>query len=591
VRRVLVTLMAIIGGFTMLTVLAVLGFGVWLWQSAPDSAIADASLLKLELAGTLPDIRSADPVAAFLAEPTPGLRDAVEAIDRAAVDGRISGLVVDMSQARPSLAAAQELRAAIKRFRAAGKYTAAFADSFSENERATQSYYLASAFERIWMQPSGSLDITGFRSETPFFADLLKNVGVLPEFFQRHEFKGASDSFRLSHMDPNVRKMLTALLEDLHRQTVEGLAESRKLDAAAVSAAIARAPLFADEALDRKLIDRVGYRDQMIAAARQTLGGGNPTLDFARYAAETKPPAPAEEARVIAVIGVRGPILRGKSPDSGLGGDRVYGDSVAESIDRATRDRRVAAILLRIDSPGGSYVASDTIWRSVKMARAAGKKVVASMGGVAASGGYFVAMAADQIIAEPATITGSIGVISGKFVVTPLLDKLGVNVDSIETAPNAGFYSLTQSFTPDQRVRFDEMLDRIYADFTTRVATDRKISPAKMDSLARGRVWTGAQAVELGLVDGLGGMEEAVAAARKLAELPDAEQIPVVAYPPPEASWKRFARGLQRMEDIGVALGDFVGVFGPSLAFLRRATVTMSQGTMSLGGALDFEVP
>lgn len=590
-RRAFVIFMAFIGGFAMLSVLALVGVGVWLWRSAPDSVIADASLLKLDLAGTLPDAQSADPVAALLADPAPGLRGTVEAIDRAAADPRIAGLIVDLSQARPSLAAAQELRAAIKRFRAAGKFTAAFADSFSEHERTTQAYYLAAAFERIWMQPSGSLDAAGFRSETPFFADLLKTIGLQPEFSQRHEHKGAADGFRLNRMDPNIRKMLTALLEDLHRQTVEGVAESRKLEPAAVSAAIARAPLFADEALDRRLIDRVGYRDQLIATARQALGGGNPTLDFASYAAETKPAPPEEETRFIAVIGVRGPILRGKSLDSGLGGDRAYGDSVAEAIDRAARDRRVAAILLRIDSPGGSYVASDTIWRSVKMARAAGKKVVASMGGVAASGGYFVAMAADQIVAEPATITGSIGVVGGKFVVSPLLEKLGVHVDSVETAPNAGFYSPTQPFTPEQRARFDEMLDRIYADFTSRVALDRKIDPAKMDGLARGRVWTGAQAVELGLVDSLGGLEEAAAAARKLAELPDAEQIPVIAYPPPEAPWKRVARSLQRMEDIGVAMDDFVGLFGPSLAWMRRATASLSQGSAYLGVPLELQVP
>ena len=586
-RRAFVIFMAVIGGITMLFALILAGVGVWIWQSAPDSAIADASLLKLELAGTLPDGQSADPLAALLADPTPGLRGTVEAIDRAAADPRIAGLIVDMSQARPTLAAAQELRAAIKRFRAAGKYTAAFADSFSEHDRATQAYFLAAAFERIWMQPSGSLDVAGFRSETPFFADLLKTIGVQPDFSQRHEFKGASDSFRLNRMDPNIRKMLTGLLEDLHRQTVEGLAESRRLEPASVAAAIARAPLFADEALDRKLIDRVGYRDQLIATARQALGGGNPTLDFARYAAETKPAAPAEEARIIAVIGVRGPIHRGKSPESGLGGDGAYADSISEAIDRAARDRRVAAILLRVDSPGGSYIASDTIWRSVKMARAAGKKVVASMGGVAASGGYFVAMAADQIVAEPATITGSIGVVGGKFVVSPLLEKLGVHVDNIETAPNAGFYSPTRSFTPDQRARFDEMLDRIYADFTSRVALDRKINPAKMDSLARGRVWTGAQAVELGLVDSLGGLEEAVAAVRKLAELPDADEFPVVAYPPPEAPWKRLARGLQRMEEFGVVLDDAISLLGPSLAWMRRATANLSHGSVSL----DFQAP
>ena len=586
-RRAFVIFMAVIGGITMLFALILAGVGVWIWQSAPDSAIADASLLKLELAGTLPDGQSADPLAALLADPTPGLRGTVEAIDRAAADPRIAGLIVDMSQARPTLAAAQELRAAIKRFRAAGKYTAAFADSFSEHDRATQAYFLAAAFERIWMQPSGSLDVAGFRSETPFFADLLKTIGVQPDFSQRHEFKGASDSFRLNRMDPNIRKMLTGLLEDLHRQTVEGLAESRRLEPASVAAAIARAPLFADEALDRKLIDRVGYRDQLIATARQALGGGNPTLDFARYAAETKPAAPAEEARIIAVIGVRGPIHRGKSPESGLGGDGAYADSISEAIDRAARDRRVAAILLRVDSPGGSYIASDTIWRSVKMARAAGKKVVASMGGVAASGGYFVAMAADQIVAEPATITGSIGVVGGKFVVSPLLEKLGVHVDNIETAPNAGFYSPTRSFTPDQRARFEEMLDRIYADFTSRVALDRKINPAKMDSLARGRVWTGAQAVELGLVDSLGGLEEAVAAVRKLAELPDADEFPVVAYPPPEAPWKRLARGLQRMEEFGVVLDDAISLLGPSLAWMRRATASLSHGSVSL----DFQAP
>ena len=590
-RRALITLMAVIGGLWLLCVLGLIGLGVWLWQSSPESAVADATILKLELSGRLPEITSGDPLATLLAEPTPSLRGVIDGIDRAAADPRVAGLIVDLSHARPSLAAAQELRAAVARFRAAGKYTAVFADSFSEHDRATQAYFLATAFERIWMQPSGALDVAGYRAETPFFADLLKNLGVQAEFSQRHEYKGAADGFRLSRMPPAMRQMLTGLLDDLQRQTIEGVAESRKLEPAQVKAAMTRTPIFPDEALDAKLIDRIGYRDQLIASARQTLGGGNPTLDFARYAAETKPSAPADDARMIAVIGLSGPILRGRAPESGLGGGQIHGDTAAEAIDRAARDRRVAAILLRIDSPGGSYVASDTVWRAVKMARSGGKPVIASLGGVAASGGYFIAMAADRIITEPATITGSIGVVGGKFVISELLEKLGVHIDSVEAAPNAGAFSLTQPFTPEQRARFEESLDRIYTDFTSRVATDRKLDPTKLDAIARGRVWTGAQAIDLGLADALGGLEEAVSAARKLADLPDAEAFPVVAYPPPEAPWKRVARSLQRLDDIGVTMGEMLGVAAPALGLMRRAAVGVNQGMSLMMGAPLYDAP
>jgi len=590
-RRVLGTLMVLIGAFTSVAFLMAIGLGVWLWRAQPDDAVPEGALLRLDLAGALTEAADGDPLTALLSEPSPGLRAVIEGLDRAARDSRISGLIADFSQTRPSLAAAQELRAAVTRFRAAGKFTAVFADSFGERERSTQAYYLATAFERIWMQPSGSLDVTGYRSETPFFADLLALIGVRAEFSQRHEYKGAADSVRLSRMDPAVRRSLTGLLNDLHRQTIDGIAESRKLERDLVVDAVTRAPLFAEEALERRLIDRIGYRDQLVAAARLVLGGGNPTLNFVRYAADTKPAEPSESARLIAVIGVRGAIQRGKAPESGIGGDQVYGDSVAEAIDKATRDRRVAAILLRIDSPGGSYVASDTVWRAVKMARAAGKPVVASLGGVAASGGYFIAMAADRIVTEPATITGSIGVIGGKFVVSGLLDKLGVHVDAIDSAANAGFYSATQAFTPAQRARFDEALDRIYADFTSRVVVDRNLDPAKIDGLARGRIWTGAQAVEVGLVDALGGQEEAVAIARKLAELPDTEAVSVIAYPPLEPGWRRLARRLQRIDETGVAMREITEIFGPSFAWLRAVVSDQARGEVRLDGPLGFNGP
>ena len=588
-RRALNVFMVIIGALTTTGLLVLSGVGIWFWQSRPESTIAEASILRLDLSGTLADSSTTDPLSTLLSEPSPTLRATIEAIDRAALDSRIAGLIVDLSHTRPTLAAAQELRSAVARFRAAGKYTAVFADSFSERERATQAYLLATAFERIWMQPSGALDITGLRAETPFFADLLKTVGVQAEFSQRHEFKGAADGFRLNRMDPAMRSSLTSLLDDLHRQIVDGVSESRKIAKDEVANAISQAPLFADEALARRLIDRIGYRDQLLTNARQTLGGGNPVLDFARYAAETTPEAPVEDARLIAVIALRGAIVRGKMPDGGsLSGDQTYGDTAAAAIDAAARDRRVAAILLRIDSPGGSYVASDTVWRAVKMARTSGKPVVASLGGVAASGGYFIAMAADKIIAEPATVTGSIGVVGGKFVVGNLLDKLGIHVEPVDSAPNAGFYSALTPFTTEQKARFEESLDRIYADFTNRVATERKLTAAKLDGVARGRIWTGAQAIELGLVDGLGGIDTAVVTARKLADLSDLDQAAVVAYPPPEAPWKRLVRSLQRFEEAGIAFQNMIGYMAPSLAWLRRATITLSRGDLDLGRAVDF---
>ena len=588
-RRALTVFMVIIGALTTTGLLVLSGVGIWFWQSRPESTIAEASILRLDLSGTLADSSTTDPLSTLLSEPSPTLRATIEAIDRAALDSRIAGLIVDLSHTRPTLAAAQELRSAVARFRAAGKYTAVFADSFSERERATQAYLLATAFERIWMQPSGALDITGLRAETPFFADLLKTVGVQAEFSQRHEFKGAADGFRLNRMDPAMRSSLTSLLDDLDRQIVDGVSESRKIAKDEVANAISQAPLFADEALARRLIDRIGYRDQLLTNARQTLGGGNPVLDFARYAAETAPEAPVEDARLIAVITLRGAIVRGKMPDGGsLSGDQTYGDTAAAAIDAAARDRRVAAILLRIDSPGGSYVASDTVWRAVKMARTSGKPVVASLGGVAASGGYFIAMAADKIIAEPATVTGSIGVVGGKFVVGNLLDKLGIHVDSVDSAPNAGFYSALTPFTTEQKARFEESLDRIYADFTSRVATERKLTAAKLNGVARGRIWTGAQAVELGLVDGLGGIDTAVVTARKLADLSDLDQAAVVAYPPPEAPWKRLVRSLQRFEEAGIAFQNMIGYMAPPLVWLQRATITLSRGDLEMGRAVDF---
>lgn len=558
-RRFLFGCLAIVGLIFVLGMAGVAGLGYWALREGRQAAVpklGERLILRARIEGGVPERASTDPIEAALSDNPMGLRDMVEAIDRAAGDDRVKGLFLDLSGSRVSLASAQELRASIERFRRGGKVAFAYATTFSGGGD-LQNLYLATGCDQIWMQPSGEIGATGVALEIPFAADGLAMLGVKPRFDQRWEFKGGVDSFLAKGMSQPLRDQLQSVVDDLLRQVVDGVAMGRGLTPETVRAAIDQAPLFADQALARKFVTGTGYLDDAETQAQRASGGVEFT-DLRRYLEGSAAADPAG-ARVAVITGV-GTVVEGRGED-GIGEDlSLRSGRIAAALRSAAHDTRVKAIILRIDSPGGSYVASDTVWHAVHAARAAGKPVVASMGARAASGGYFIAMAADKVVADPASLTGSIGVYSGKFVLTGLWDKLGVAWDRVAAGAHAGGDSMNRDFTPDEYKSFEAGLDRVYADFTSKAAADRGLSNEKIDQVARGRVWTGAQAQKVGLVDRLGDFQTAVDEARSLAGIAANAPVELAPYPAPENAIDRLFNAAKRLQGVTKAMAPLAGI-------------------------------
>jgi protease-4 len=474
------------------------------------------------------------------------LRDAVAALHRAAEDPRVAGLIARVQLAASPVGAVQELREAIAAFSAV-KPSLAWAETYP----GTLSYYLASAFGEVWMQSSGSVGLVGFASSATFLRDALDKAGIEAQFTARGEYKSAANLFTEGGFTEAHREAVTRMLESLQDQVWQAVAESRNIDAGALDALADRAPLLRDEAVESGLVDRIGFRDEALARIAELVGVDNvsneededavPRLYLSRYAGAARsrlaPPLPSIPGRrskpTIAVVTLEGAIVNGRGGRQFLpfGSSNAGADTIAAALREVAADDAVSAIVLRVDSPGGSLTASETIWREVKRARQRGKPVVASMGAMAASGGYYVSMDADAIVANPGTITGSIGVMSGKLVVRDLKDRLGVGSETVRTNANADVWSADELFTPEQQADREAEADRFYADFVERVAAGRKVSAEAVDAVARGRIWTGADALERGLVDELGGFRTAVRRAKVLAGLDEDADIRLVSYP------------------------------------------------------------
>lgn len=476
------------------------------------------------------------------------LRDAVAALHRGAEDPRVAGLIARVQLPPAPIGAVQELREAIAAFSAV-KPSVAWAETYP----GTLSYYLATAFREIWMQPSGEAGLIGFASNAMFLRDALDKVGIEAQFVARGEYKSAADLFTEDGYTDANREAVTRMLESLQDQVWQAVAQSRQIDAGVLDELADKAPLLRDEALSSGLIDRIGFRDEAYARIAELAGVGGvspesidtadklPRMHLARYAGTARPrlapPVPSIPGRrgkpTIAVVSVEGPIVNGRGGPQGLplGPSSAGGDTIASALREVAADDEVSAIVLRVDSPGGSVTASETIWREVQRARDRGKPVVASMGSIAASGGYYVSMGADAIVANPGTITGSIGVLTGKLVVRDLKDRLGVGSETLRTNANADAWSIDAPFTDEQRARREAEADMFYTDFVERVARGRNLRTEDVDAVARGRVWTGADALERGLVDELGGFRTAVRRAKVLAGLDEDTEVRLVGYP------------------------------------------------------------
>ncbi|GAB3834182.1 signal peptide peptidase SppA [Kribbella italica] len=494
-------------------------------------------LLELDLTRGVLETAPSSPLAAFRARHLPTVRELVVGLRKAARDEQVAGLVAHVGGPPLSLAQVQELRAAVAGFRAAGKRAVAWTESFGEVGGGTVPYYLASAFDEIWVQPSGELGITGVSVQATFVRGALDKAGVIPQFGKRREYKTAVDTFTEKEMTGPAREMASRLAESSYEQIVAGIAEGRELTAEQVRELVDRAPLGAEAAREAGLVDRLGYRSAVYDELEKRLGETTPLLveRYQRRGARTLHDAldnlPWPPKPVVAVIRVTGGITVGRNSGGGpLGGPRTGSDTVTAALRAAADDEKVKAVVLRIDSPGGSYVASDAIRFEVLRLRATGKPVIASMGSVAASGGYFVAMPAEVIVAQPGTITGSIGVLSGKGVVRDALGRIGITQQAVSEGENARMYSAQEEFSPAQWERLEETLDRIYTDFVAKAADDRGLAVDALEALARGRVWTGADAHERGLVDELGGFEQALQIACSRAGL-DRDEIALATVP------------------------------------------------------------
>jgi protease IV len=495
-------------------------------------------ILELDLTEGISETRPADPVSAIASRNRVVLPDVLDGLRRARDDDRVAVLVARLGGKGIGLAAVQELRRAITEFAEAGKTTVAWAESFGEFSASNVQYYLATAFEKIWLQPSGDLGLTGIAIERVFLRGLLDKLDASFEVAKRQEYKSAAEQLTEQQFSGPAREETERMTESVTEQLVQAIAERRGLSREKVSELIDAGPFLAARAQAENLVDQLGYRDEVYAEARKLAGPDAVVLYLGRYA---RGKALAERARRavttlpstpepgVALIYATGPIRRGRSGRSPLTSHSMGSDTISAAIRSAARDEQIRAIVLRVNSPGGSYVASDTIWREVVRARAGGTPVVVSMGDVAASGGYYISMAADEIVAEPGTITGSIGVLTGKPVLGKTLGRAGVTSDLITHGAHAAMYSQLRPFSPDEWALVNDWLDHIYADFTGKVASGRGMTSEQVEEVARGRVWTGADALAHGLVDELGGMDRAAAIARRRAGLP--ATAPLRVYP------------------------------------------------------------
>lgn len=477
-------------------------------------------VLEIDLSLGLQSGTAQDPLTALRARNTPRLAHLISGLRQAAEDDQVAALIIHVTPLI-KIAEVEELALAIRAFAGSGKKVIAWAESFGELGPGTVPYYLATAADEIWMQPSGTLGLQGIGLEVATIRGTFDKIGIVPQIGQRQEYKTAAEMYTATEISEPNREMTTRMCTSITDQVTAATAASRSVPVEQVVDAMAVAPLSAADARERGLIDRIGYRDDVYRAVRDEHGvrddHGDPQvrLQFVhRYSRSwTKQVVNRAKSRrqpAIALVEVQGGIVTGRgSGQLPTRRPQAGSDLVTAALRAAEADDAVRAVVLRVDSPGGSYVASDAIRDAVLRVKQSGRPVVASMGSVAASGGYFVAMAADRIVALPSTLTGSIGVLGGKMVIKDALSRIGVARESIGTSA-ATMFSSNRAFDEEEWQRVEGWLDAVYDDFTHKAADDRGLGYEDLEAHARGRVWTGADARDHGLIDELGGLRRAI---------------------------------------------------------------------------------
>jgi protease-4 len=514
-------LLTFLGGLAALIVFFVLIPLVLIMSFLPsgDPPRAHNAVLELDLRNASPDQPASDPISAAFSDTS--FVEVLLRLNAAANDPDVKGVFVRAAETDMGSSRAEELRAAFLRLRAKDKFVIAHTQGFLAS--GPSAYRAISAANEIWIQPGTSFETPGIRFETMFLGGALEKLKVDPEIEAFYEFKNAPDVYkRQNYSEPHARAM-TELAESVWRHSIADIAVDRKMEPAALRTLLEASPYQAPRAVELKLVDKLGYPEEAAAEARK-LANGN-LIEIAHYT-----PRPHRGKAVIAVVGGEGDIVTGRGgPPSvtSIGTPMFASDRVAAELDAIAQDKSINAVVFRVDSGGGSATASDQIWSAVKRVQASGKKVVVSMGSMAASGGYYVAASADSIVANRSTITGSIGVFGGKIAIGDALRNFGVNPASVGVGgPYAGAYS-AEKFTPVQRTKLLESLQATYDRFTGIVAEGRKLPLQKVQEIARGRVWSGEDALANGLVNKTGDLMVAIAEARQLAGFKEEDGVDV----------------------------------------------------------------
>ena len=568
-KQFFVTMLGVFAGLLVFFVILPVIFLVVLMAAAAGASKPTTpanTVLELDLRQGLSDQTPSNPFA-MLGSGTSVMR-VVDVLAQAENDGNVKALLIRAPEGGMTPAHADELRQAIRRFAKSGKPVLAHSQGFMPSGAVVSSYMVAASADELWMQDTASFQATGLSSDAMFLGRAGEKYGVRADFEQRYEYKNAVNEMTESDFTAPHREAMLAWMGSVHNNALAAIAADRKIAPEVVKQVVEAGPYTAPEALEKKLIDRIGHVEEAEAYLKEKAGKGSKIVSFSSYASgKTHRSGTSSKAKsAVAIIGGEGSIMTGRGGSDSLfgGSSDIRSDDMARAIYQAIEDKDVKAIVFRVSSPGGSPDASEQILAALRAAQKAGKPVVVSMGAYAASGGYWISSEADWIVAQPSTITGSIGVFGGKVVFADALARFGVDVRNLSVGgEEAAAYTVTRPFNQAERASLSASMDRIYQQFVERVARGRKLSPERVHEIARGRVWTGSQAKELGLVDQLGGVTEAVEKARQLANIPTAEGVRFKYYPTPQNPWEALAMAFgasgeaaQTFVRVGRILGD-----------------------------------
>jgi protease-4 len=529
-RKVVLTISGILIGLVLICVVAIAILVSLVRGNRPS--IRDNTVLALKVSGSLPDYVPDDPFRRLFGGQPQSLGSLLTQLRKAKVDKRITAVLLDIDGSDAGWAKAEEIRGAIEDFRTSGKPVYAYMETGFNKD-----YYIATACDKIFVPPPGELFTIGLAADVMFFRGSLDKLGVYPDLYQIGKYKSAGDMFTQKEMTPAHREFINSLLDDLYGRYVEGIAKARSKTPDEVRALIDNAPYNATQARDAGLIDGAAYHDEVEKELKKRLGyKDSDELHIARagdYRQISQESLGLNKGERVAVVYAAGDIVSGNSTFGGSGQETIGSDSLVKTLNEVRDDKTIKAVVLRIDSPGGSGLASDIIWRAIESLKEK-KPVVVSMSDVAASGGYYIACNANKIVAEPSTITGSIGVVGGKPVIKGFYDWIGVSNEYVLRGNNAGMFRESEKFSDSERKKFEELIkDTYYGQFLPKVAKGRGKNVEQIDAVGQGRVWTGRQGKENGLVDEYGGLDKAIEIAKQLANIPADKGVQRVIRPQP----------------------------------------------------------